>query len=237
MMTVRATPLAFISSSSVSGAASRSGTRAPSANGNAGSCFHTWTWGSRIRESAASALAAAPASSVRRVTSDRVTSDIDRLQLVDDVLPATLVADARSLARDVEIDAQPPFVADRFQHSMAARKIHVAIAEIEDIVEQFVADLARVLVVQQHQAALMFLDGLDHIAIGQKEVREVRREPKQLGVGHRHAAVHLFGGLHDLAHVVVQSRAEAHFAGDFAELIVALAHALEAGLRRIAAIG
>src|SRR5450631_205680 len=96
MITVRATPLAFISASSVSGAASRSGTRAPSANGNAGSCFHTWTWGSMIRESAARALAATPASSVRRVTSvrdesdfgildDLGVSDIGRLQLVDDV--------------------------------------------------------------------------------------------------------------------------------------------------------
>src|ERR1022692_1945593 len=157
MITVRATPLAFISSSRVSGVASRSGTRAPSANGNAGSCFHTWTWGSRIRGSAASALAATPASRVRRVT-----SDIDGLQFVDYVLRATLVADARSLARDVEIDAQPPFVADRFQHAMAARKIHLAIPQIEDIVEQFVADLAGILVVQQHQAALVFLDGLDH---------------------------------------------------------------------------
>src|ERR1035438_8874683 len=140
MITVRATPLDFINSSSVSGAASRSGTRAPSANGNAGSCFHTCTWGSRIRASAASALAAAPASSVRRVTLDRMASDIDRLQFIHDVLPAALVADARSLARGVEIDAQPPFVADRFQHPMAARKIHIAIAEIEDIVEQLVAD-------------------------------------------------------------------------------------------------
>src|ERR1017187_3710087 len=134
MITVRATPLAFINSSSVSGAASRSGTRAPSANGNAGSRFHTWTWGSTIRESAASALTAAPANSVRRVTSDRVasgrvTSDIDRLQFVHHVFRAAFVTGARSLARGVEIDAQPPFVADRFQHAMAARKIHVAIAK------------------------------------------------------------------------------------------------------------
>src|ERR1035437_6525088 len=135
MITVRATPLAFINSSSVSGAASRSGTRARAANGIARSCFHTWTCGSRIRESAASALAAAPASSVRRVTFDRVTSDIDGFQFVHHVLCAALVAGARSLARSVEIDAQPPFVADRFQHAMAARKIHLAIAEIEDVVE------------------------------------------------------------------------------------------------------
>src|ERR1035437_706009 len=235
MITVRATALAFINSSSISGAASRSGTRARAANGNAGSCFHTWTWGSTIRKSAASALAAAPASSVRRVNSDRLTSyrltsDIDRLHSVDDVLPAALVADTRSLARDVEIDAQPPFEADRFQHSMAARKIHVAIAQVENIVGKFIAGFGGVFVVAQHQPALVFLDGLDHIATGQIEVRGVRREPKQLGIGHRHAAVHLFGGLDDLPHVVVQSRAKAHLARDFAELVVAFAHALEAGL-------
>src|ERR1035441_364440 len=165
MITVRATPLAFISSSRVSGVASRSGTRAPSANGNAGSCFHTWTWGSRIRGSAASALAAAPASRVRRGA-----FGIDGLQFVYHVLRAAFVTDARSLARHVEIDAEPPFVADRFQHTVAAREIHVAIAQIEDIVEQLGAVLARVLVVQQHEAALMFLDGLDHIAMGQIEI-------------------------------------------------------------------
>src|SRR6478672_3551330 len=108
MITVRATPLAFINSSSVSGVASRSGTRAPSAKGNAGSCFHTWTCGSRIRTSAASALAATPASRVRRVT-----SDIDGLQLIHDVLAAALVAGSRTLARDIEIDAEPTFEADR----------------------------------------------------------------------------------------------------------------------------
>ena len=37
--------------------------------------------------------------------------------------------------------------------------------------------------------------------------------------------------------MVVQSRAEAHLVGDFAELVVTLAHGLEAGLRRIGAIG
>src|SRR5260370_32594839 len=134
MITVRAPPLAFIKASSVSGAASRSGTRAPSAKGNAGSCFHTWTCGSRIRESAASALAAAPASSVRRVT-----SDIDGLQFVHHILSAALVAGARSLASDVEVHAEPAFEADRFQHSMAARKIHIAIPRVENIVWKLVA--------------------------------------------------------------------------------------------------
>src|SRR5437899_1273475 len=180
MITVRATPLAFINSSSVSGAASRSGTRAPSANGNAGSCFQTWTCGSMIRVSAASALAATPASSVRRVT-----SDIDGLQLIDDVLPAAFVAGTRSLARDIEIDAEPALEADRFQHPMAAREIHFAIAQIENIVGELVAGLAGVLVVQQHQAALVFLERLDHVAIGQVEMRRLRREPKQLRIRHR----------------------------------------------------
>src|ERR1035438_8772379 len=144
MITVRATPLAFISSSRVSGVASRSGRRAPFAKGNAGSCCHTWTWGSRIRGSAASALAATPASSVRRVT-----SDIDGLQFVDYVLRAAFVTDARSLARDVEIDAQPPLVGDRFEYAVASQEIHRAIADVENIVEQLVAVLARVLVFQQ----------------------------------------------------------------------------------------
>src|SRR5947207_13143294 len=109
MITVRETPLAFIRPSSVSGAASRSGTFAPSAKGNAGSCFHTCTWGSRMRASAASALAATPASRVRRET-----SDIDGLQFVHNVLSAALVTGAGSLARDIEIHAEPPFEADRF---------------------------------------------------------------------------------------------------------------------------
>src|ERR1017187_9339502 len=102
MITVRATPLAFIKSSSVPGVASRCGTLAPAANGNAGSCFQTWTWGSRMRKSAANALAAAPASSVRRVT-----LDIDRLQFVHHILSTALVTGARPLTRDVEIDAEP----------------------------------------------------------------------------------------------------------------------------------
>src|SRR4051812_27281625 len=113
MMTVRETPLAFISSSRVSGAASRSGTLAPSANGKSGSCFQTWTWGSRIRIWAPNPRlpAAAPASSARRVI-----SDINRLQLFDDVLRAALVAGARPLAGYVEIDAEPSLEADGFQH-------------------------------------------------------------------------------------------------------------------------
>src|SRR5260370_11404954 len=134
MITVRATPLAFIKASSVSGAASRAGTRVPSANGNAGSCFHTWTCGSRIRAPAASALAAAPASSVRRVT-----SDIDGLQFVHHVLCAAFVAGARSFARDIEIHAEPAFESDRFQHSMATRKIHLSIAQAKNIIGKLVA--------------------------------------------------------------------------------------------------
>src|SRR6516164_1284491 len=158
MMTVRATPLDFIRSCSVSGVASRSGTLAPSAKGKAGSCFHTWTWGSRMRVSA-------PASRVRRVT-----SDIDGLQFVDDVLGAPFVAGPRALAGDVEIHAQPALETDRFQYAMAAREIDRAIAEVEDVVLQLAGVLAGVLVVEEHEAVLVLVDDFDHIAIGQIEV-------------------------------------------------------------------
>src|ERR1700739_4499325 len=117
MITVRLTPLAFISSMSVSGAASRSGTRAPSAKGNSGSCFHTCTWGSRMRYSAASGLKAAPARSVRREI-----SGIDRFQLLYHVVPTSLIAGSRTLAGDIEIDDQPSLKAHRLQHSMAGGK-------------------------------------------------------------------------------------------------------------------
>src|SRR4051794_298936 len=123
MITVRATLLVFIRSSSVSGAASRSGTFAPSAKGKAGSCFHTWTCGSRMDVPAARAVEAAPASRVRRVR-----SDIYRFQFIHYILGAALVAGARPFPGDVEIHTEPAFEIDRLQHAMAAREIDCAIA-------------------------------------------------------------------------------------------------------------
>src|SRR5437016_9892307 len=106
MMTVRAIPFAFIFSRRVSGAASRAGTLAPWANGKAGSCFQTWTWGSMMRLSAAIRFRAAAVVVVaRKVRRER--SDIDRFQFVDDVLGAALVAGAGTFAGGIELDAEP----------------------------------------------------------------------------------------------------------------------------------
>ena len=44
-------------------------------------------------------------------------------------------------------------------------------------------------------------------------MRGVGREREELGIGHRHAAIHLGLVLHHLAHVIVQAGAETHFAG------------------------
>src|SRR3954454_12778507 len=128
MITVFAIPLAFISPSSVSGAASLAETLAPCAKGKAGSCFQTWTWGSIRRVSAAMAMSGAPRRKVRR---DR--SNIDRLELRHDVFLASFVALPRAFTRDVEIGAQPTFEVDRLQHAMATGKIDRAIAEVKNI--------------------------------------------------------------------------------------------------------
>src|SRR5947207_8949272 len=128
MMTVLETPLAFIRSRRVSGVASRSGTRAPSAKGKAGSCFQTCTCGSRMRMSGGmKGLRAAPPRIARRVI-----SNIDGLQLVDDVAAAGLVAGAGALARDVVVDDQPAFEADRLENAVGAGEVDLARARVED---------------------------------------------------------------------------------------------------------
>src|SRR5580765_4709487 len=120
MRTVRSTPLAFMSERSVSGSASRAGTLAPWANGNAGSCFQTWTWGS-MRRYLGWASAADMRAPVRRVR--RESSDIDRLQLIHHVLRAVLVAGARTFPRDIQVGAEPAFEVDALQDAVAAGEI------------------------------------------------------------------------------------------------------------------
>src|SRR5579872_6273126 len=117
MITVFETPLAFISASSVSGVASRSGTLAPGANGYSGSCFQTCTCGSRMRYAFTKGAIAAPRSSARRDI-----SSIDPLELIDDIRAAFFVAGARTSAGNVVVDHQPSFKSDRFKHAMAAGK-------------------------------------------------------------------------------------------------------------------
>src|SRR5215471_19118559 len=115
MMTVFDTPFAFMSARSDSGVASRSGTRAPAANGNAGSCFHTCTCESMIGSPAVNGIITAPRSSVRREI-----LRIDRFEAVHDVRTAALVARARPGPRDVEVHDQPSVVRHRLQHAVAA---------------------------------------------------------------------------------------------------------------------
>ena len=52
-----------------------------------------------------------------------------------------------------------------------------------------------------------------------------------------HAAIDLFGLLHHLIQVVVQTGAKAHFAGDLAQPVEALAHGLEGGVVEMGAVG
>src|SRR5215475_7623392 len=173
MITVFSTPFAFIRPSSVSGAASRTGTLAPCANGKAGSCFQTCTCGSMMRYvgAAVSVDMAAPARKVRRLT-----SDINRFQLVHHVLRAALVAGAWPLARDVEIDAEPPLKVDRLQHPMTRWEIDRAVAQIEHVLCDLAGDVPGILIVEKHKPRLVLLKRLGDIAIRQIEVRRIRRK-------------------------------------------------------------
>src|ERR1051326_571103 len=95
----------------------------------------------------------------------RAISDIDRLQLIDDILAAALVTGARRLPRDVEIDDQPALEGHGLQHTVAAGKIDLTIAQVEDAVAvERVGLIARgplgVLIVGEHQARLMLFQSI-----------------------------------------------------------------------------
>src|SRR5215472_1629883 len=173
MITVFSTPLVFISSSSVSGAASRAGTLAPCAKGNAESCFQTWTWGSMMRSvGGIKAWAVAPAAAARNVRRARFArradhkarwsaprgSGIDRLQLVHHILPAPLVARSRPLTCHIQIHAQPALEVDRLQHPMARREVDRAVAEIEHVVGDLAGEVPGVLVVEQHEPRFVLVE-------------------------------------------------------------------------------
>src|SRR5262249_55985614 len=133
MITVRATPLAFIRARSVSGAASRAGTLAPCANGKAGSCFQTWTCGSRMRVSADISVRGAARRSERRVQDGMPALRINCLQLIDHVIAAAFVAGPRTVAGDVEVGAEPALEVDGFEHAVTPGKIDHAVTVIEDV--------------------------------------------------------------------------------------------------------
>src|SRR5437667_12865273 len=81
-------------------------------------------------------------------------SSINRFQPVNYIAATTLVAGARPVARAIQIDADPSFVADRLQNPMAGRKVDVSVAEIVNAFEEL--RLGRVLPV--------------NLAVGQHEV-------------------------------------------------------------------
>src|ERR1700730_14151906 len=129
MMTVFATPLAFMSSSSISGVASKSGTLAPAAKGKRASCFQTCTCGSRIRISLTRSFDNAAAAAIFSIFR-RVTSYIDRFQRFYDVGATSVIAGARAVSRDVEICAEPALEVDAPQHTMAGWEVDLAIPKI-----------------------------------------------------------------------------------------------------------
>src|SRR5690349_1942890 len=64
-------------------------------------------------------------------------SSIDGLQSLSDVLSTVLVTCARTIARTIQVYADPPFVIDCLQNAVACRKIDVAITQIVDALEKF----------------------------------------------------------------------------------------------------
>ena len=107
---------------------------------------------------------AVPWSSTRRET-----SRIHVLQKLRNVTAAALVTGSRPLTRDVEVDNQPSLESDRLQHSMAGRKIYLAVPQVGDAfaietVRSGARQVAGILVIRQHDPALVLFERLRHIA-------------------------------------------------------------------------
>src|SRR5271166_1940775 len=81
-------------------------------------------------------------------------SEVDWLQLVDDVGAAALVVGAGAVAGGIEIDADPALVVHAFQHAVAAGEVDFAVAEVEDAGKEF----GGVRILRQHLAV-----GLDPV--------------------------------------------------------------------------
>src|SRR5215831_15180259 len=64
-------------------------------------------------------------------------SGIDRLQTLDHVSSAALIACSRTVARAVEIHADPTLVFDLRENAMAGRKIDLAVAQVINTLEEF----------------------------------------------------------------------------------------------------
>src|SRR5690242_3299864 len=118
-------------------------------------------------------MAAAPRN-VRRLRLDPAldpTLDIDRFQLLHYVLRAAFVTRARAFARSVEIGAEPALEVDGLQHAVAAREIDLPVAEVENVLEELVADLLSILIVEEDQAVFVLVDALDLVDAGQVKMR------------------------------------------------------------------
>src|SRR5437867_1425160 len=72
-------------------------------------------------------------------------SSINRLQPFHHVLAAMLVAGARAVAREIQIDADPSFVTDGLENPMAGREVDISVAEVVNAFEEL--RFARVLLV------------------------------------------------------------------------------------------
>src|SRR5262249_41488555 len=105
-----------------------------------------------MRYPAANALMAAAPTKLRRDS-----SRIHRFQFVDYVGATALVAGARPVAGNVQIDADPSLKTNRPQYAVAGGKVDFAVAEVVDIfaAEGGAGAALGVLVVHHHQALLM----------------------------------------------------------------------------------
>src|SRR5207244_12793495 len=81
-----------------------------------------------------------------------------------------------------------------------------------------------------HQAFVVLVVDLYYVAAAQVQVSRVRSEVEELGVGHRHAFVHLFGTLHHFIQVVMDARLEPHLPGGLPDEIKPGAHCAESGV-------
>src|SRR5260370_13916004 len=67
----------------------------------------------------------------------RIPSSINRLQAFHNVLAAMLVTGTRSVARAIQIDADPSFIVDLLQNTVTGGEVDVAVTQVIDAFEEF----------------------------------------------------------------------------------------------------
>src|SRR5450755_2294935 len=63
-------------------------------------------------------------------------SCINRLQPIQYVLPATLVTRPRSVARAIQVDADPSFIVDSLQNTVTGGEVDVAVTQVMNAFEE-----------------------------------------------------------------------------------------------------